>query len=401
MRGEDAPIRVLFVNTRSALGADVAVHVTLIRHLCAAGCAVSLATNRNSVDHDLLLSQVRDIPGLDVLPLNLGYEISGRGRASKLLGAAGNVAAMASALAQLSRYVRRRRIDVIHSTDRPRDALLSTLLARLTGRKNILHLHIKWDAHMGRATSWAMSKCDGALAISGFVRRSLLEAGVPESKIYTALNAIDPCVFVPEHVKPGALRERLGISGSVPLIGVVARVMVWKGQLDLVEAFARIRESIPDAILAIVGREDTMMGGGDSYGDTIRKRVEELGLQDSARWAGWFDDMPGVFADLDVVCVPSWEEPFGLVVIEAMAMRKPVVGYRSGALPEIIDDGVEGLLVTPKDNDALAGAITGLLKDPELRAAMGSRGRKRVLRQFTPERQAKEVANIYRKLCDS
>lgn len=395
-----APIRVLFVNTRSALGADVAVHVTLMRNLGAAGCEVSLATNRNSIDHAALLAQLADARGLDILALNLGYELAGRSKAGRLLGAAGNLTAMLAALARLAVHARRRRIDVIHSTDRPRDALLSTLLARLTGRRNILHLHIKWDAHMGRATTWAMERADGALAISDFVRRSLLEGGVPDYKIHTALNAIDPCRFDPERVPPGALRKHLGISGSAPFIGVVARVMVWKGQLDLVEAFAKVRESIPNAVLAIVGREDTLMGGGDAYGDAIRSRAEELGLGESVRWAGWFDDMPSVFADLDVACVPSWEEPFGLVVTEAMAMRKPVVGYRSGALPEIIDDGVEGLLVTPKDYDALANAITGLLQDPERRAAMGRRGRERVLRQFTPERQAKEVAEIYRRLCD-
>lgn len=395
-----APLRVLFLNTRSALGADVAVHVTLIRSLRAAGCEVSLATNRRSIDHEKLLAQVSGVEGLDVRSLNLGCEQSGLHKGGKVMGAVGNLYAMASALLRLSIYVRRRGIDVIHSTDRPRDALLSTLLARVTRRKNVLHLHIKWDNHMSRATKWAVRKCDGILAISEFVRGSLIDAGVPADNIYTALNATDAREFDPTNVPTGKLRDKLGIGPDIPVVGIVARVMVWKGQLDLVEAFARVKEAVPEAVLAIVGKEGKTTGGaGSSYSEQIRRRITELGIEDSVCWAGWIDDMPGVFADMDVVCVPSWEEPFGLVVTEAMAMRKPVVGYRSGALPEIIDEGMEGLLVTPKDYDALAGAIVNLLCDPERREATGRRGRERVLRQFTPERQAEEVAGIYGKIC--
>jgi glycosyltransferase involved in cell wall biosynthesis len=397
-QGSNTPVRVLFVNTRSALGADVAVHITLMKRLGAAGCEVHLATNRRSADHAKLIAQVRGIEGLRIIELNLGYELSGRSRAGRLRGAAANLCVMAGALAQLAGYVRSRRIDVIHSTDRPRDALLSTLLARFTGRRNVLHLHIKWDAHMGRATTWAVRKSDGILAISEFVRGSLIDAGVPADRIYSALNATDAREFDPTLVKPGRLRSALCIGRDVPLVGIIARVMVWKGQLDLVEAFARVRDAVPDAMLAIIGNEDTMMGG-DSYGEEVRRRIAELGLEDSVRWAGWVDDMPSAFADMDVVCVPSWEEPFGLVVTEAMAMRRPVVGYRSGALPEIVDEGLEGLLVPPRDMDALAAAIIGLLCDPERREAMGRRGRERVLRQFTPARQAEEVASIYRALC--
>jgi glycosyltransferase involved in cell wall biosynthesis len=87
-----------------------------------------------------------------------------------------------------------------------------------------------------------------------------------------------------------------------------------------------------------------------------------------------------------------------LVVTEAMAMERPVVGYNSGALPEIVTDGVEGLLTPPKDIDALANALIALLNDPVRRERMGKAGRKRVLEQFRPRRQADEVAEIYRRI---
>jgi glycosyltransferase involved in cell wall biosynthesis len=388
------PVRVLFVNTRSALGADVAVHLTLIKNLDPERCEVTLATNCRAVDLDKTLRTVEGTPGLSVVALNLGYELTGRTKARKLLGAVGNALAMALGLVRLAALVYRRRVDVIHSTDRPRDALLATLLARLTGRKNVLHLHIKWYPGMGRATTWALRKCDAVLAISQFVRRSLIEGGVPDGKIYTAHNATDPVEFDPSQQSGGFLRDTFGLAQEVPIIGMVARIMVWKGHLELVEALARVREQFPSVRLVIVGKEDTWLGG-ESYGSQVRARINELGLQDNVIWAGWFDDTAKVFADLDLVCVPSWEEPFGLVVTEAMAMERPVAGFNSGALPEIICSGREGILVPAKDTEALADAIIQLLSVPALRRRMGRQGRARVLEAFTPGKQAGNVITIY------
>jgi glycosyltransferase involved in cell wall biosynthesis len=395
----ERPIRVLFVNTRSALGADVAVHLTLIKNFDPARCEVTVATNSRAADADKTLEILRRIPGVRIIALNLGYELAGRGKAGKLLGAAGNVAALLAALLRLMPVVWLRRIEIIHSTDRPRDALLATLLARLTGRRNILHLHIKWYPELGRATRWALRKCDAVLAISQFVRRSLIEGGVPEKKIYTALNATDPCEFDPAQHPPGKLRERLGLAPAAPLVGIIARIMVWKGHLELVEAMAQAREQVPDARLIIIGHEDLLAADSpDSYAARVKRRAAELGLTDSILWAGWFDAMADVYADLDVVAVPSYEEPFGLAVTEALAMERAVVGFDSGALPEIIRDGVEGLLVPARNSGALAQAIIQLLQDPALRRELGQRGRLRVIEKFTPRRQADEVAVIYKKV---
>lgn len=392
--------RVLFVNTRSALGADVAVHLTLICNFDPARCDVTVATNSRATDAAHTLEILRRVPGLRIVALNLGYELAGRGKIGKLLGAAGNAAALLFSLVRLIWLVWTRGIDIIHSTDRPRDALVSTLLARLTGRKNVLHIHIKWYPKIGRATTWALKKCDAVLAISQFVRRSLVEGGVPDEKIYTALNATDPDEFDPAKHPPGALRSHLGLAPDAPLVGIIARIMVWKGHLELVEALAKVREQIPNVRLVIVGKEDLLaVNSADSYTAKVKQRITALGLQETVIWAGWFDNMADVFADLDVVCVPSWEEPFGLVVTEAMAMERAVAAFDAGALPEIITDGVEGVLVPTKDTDALAEAIVGLLNDPARRRELGKRGRERVRRQFTPRRQADEVAAIYEQIC--
>jgi len=387
------------VNTRSALGADVAVHLMLIQNLDPARCEVTIATNSRSVDAARTLGILRRVPGLRIVSLNLGYELAWRSGLRKALHAAGNLGALLLGLARLIGLVWRHRIDVIHTTDRPRDALMGTLLARLTGRKNIVHVHIKWYPEIGRATIWALRRCDAVLAISQFVRRSLIEGGVPEAKICTALNATDLDVFDPARHPPGRFRADLGLPPNAPLIGLIARPIRWKGHLELVEALAQVRAAIPDVRLVLVGRTNPQAAqDAASYEGRVRRRIAELGLEESVIWAGWRDDVPSVLADLDVLAVPSWEEPFGLVVTEAMAMQKPVVGFISGALPEIITDGVEGLLVPPRDIDALAAALIALLRDPVRRAALGCRGRERALRDFTPRRLAEEVEQIYRRV---
>jgi len=389
--------RVLFVNTRSALGADVAVHLALIQNFDPERVEVHIATNRHSVDLEKTLRILRAVPHLKILVCDLGHEVAGQGRGKlgKLLGGLRNLGALASLL-RLAWYVRRHQIDLIHATDRPRDALFSTLLARLTGRRNVIHVHIKWYPEIGRATTWALRACTGVLAISEFTRRSLIDGGVPEEKIYTALNATDPAAFDPDRAPRGLLRARFGLSAETPLIGIVARIMVWKGHLELIEALAEVKAALPDVRLVIVGNEDTLAAtSAESYTERVRRRIAELGLEENVIWAGWWEEMPQVMADLDVLAVPSWEEPFGLVVTEGMAMQRPVVGFASGALPELVTDGVEGRLVPLKDTHALAEALIGLLRDPALRAQMGRKGRERVLREFTPRRQAAEVEQIY------
>jgi glycosyltransferase involved in cell wall biosynthesis len=393
---KDGRTCVLFVNTRSRFGAEVAVHLTIIRNLDPERCQVFLATNSRALGFDQVMEAVRDVPGLTVKVMNLGDEVSGRGKLGKLLSAASNAATLFLAFIRLTVLIRTRRIDVIHSTDRPRDALLSTLLARANHRKNILHLHIKWYPGMGRLTTWALEKCDAVIAISRFVRGSLLEGGVPDNKIYTAWNATDPVVFNPESHPHGFLRTRYNIPSDAPLLGIIARIMVWKGHLELIEALALVKREFPTVRLFIVGWEDTWMDQGEEgYGAQVRRRIEELGLTENVIWTGWIEEAPGVFTDLDMVCVPSYEEPFGLVVTEAMSMGRPVVGFNSGALPEIITHEQEGLLVTPKNTEELAAAIIRLLRDPEERRLMGQRGRQKVLKSFTPRHQADRVAEIY------
>lgn len=392
------PIRALFVNTRSALGADVAVHLSLIEHFDPSDCVPLVATNERSVDLDQTLRILHRAPGVRTHVLPLGFELSGRRKPAKAAGAVANVGELLLGAVRTATIARRAGADIVHSTDRPRDALVATMVSRLSRLPNLVHVHIKWYPGIGRLTSWALAQASGVLAISQFVRGSLLEGGVQADRLYTVLNATDTSTFDPTRIRRGAFRQAIGVGADVPLIGVVARIMVWKGQLEAVEALAKVREQVPNAMLVLVGNEDAMASGGISYGAALRERIAELHLENAVIWAGWHDDMPQVFADLDVVCVPSYEEPFGLVVTEAMAMEQPIVAFSSGGIPEIVEDGVHGLLAPQRDVAALADRLVRLLRDSELRQRMGQQGRQHVLADFRPERQSREVAEVYRQV---
>ena len=394
----DVKPRVLFVNTRSGLGADVAVHLTLIEHLNPDEIDVFVATNRHSADLDATLRWIRKAPRAHLTVCDLGQELTGGSRLGKALSALRNVPAMLTLL-RLAAFVRREQITVLHTTDRPRDAAFTTLLARMTGAALVLHVHLKWEEGIGRAAHWAAQHARAVLGISQFTCQSMLDGGIPADRIVLAYNATDTTRFDPAVVRRGVLRSRIGVGGDVPLVGILGRFVPGKGHLDLITAFAQVHAEVPEARLVIMGRlTKADAGAPEGWLATIQARAGELQIAHAVDWVEWTEDVPAVMADLNILAVPSWEEPFGLVVTECLAMERPVVGYSTGALPELVRNGLEGELVTRGDTGALATALITLLRDPAQRAVMGQRGRQRVISEFSPHRQAETVASLYHKL---
>jgi len=177
----------------------------------------------------------------------------------------------------------------------------------------------------------------------------------------------------------------------------VARLFSWKGHAELVRAFALVHAQVPEARLVIVGA-DYPEGSGTT--ETLTSLARDLGVRDHVLFTGQRSDIPQLLAACDVFALPSFEEPFGLVFAEAMAMRKPVVALSNGGTPEVVEHGKCGLLSAPGDIRALADNLVMLVTDPALRREFGERGRARVLDRFTPARLASDVAAVYSGLLD-
>lgn len=181
-----------------------------------------------------------------------------------------------------------------------------------------------------------------------------------------------------------------------PVIGLVGRISPWKGQHIFIRAAADVLRRFPRARFQIVG---SALFNEGAYEREIRELVDTLGVAGSVEFLGFRDDVSAVIAGFDVLVHASTSgEPFGQVVIEGMAASKPVVATDGGGIPEIVVDGVTGLLVPMGDAPSMAAAICRLLEDRPLATRMGQLGRQRVLDRFTIDTTTTRVESVYQKL---
>ncbi len=222
--------------------------------------------------------------------------------------------------------------------------------------------------------SWLAGRADRVIAISDHVRRSFAELGVPAEKLSTVYYGIEPS-------EGGRARAELGIPSDGPLLGAVGRLVEQKGHDVLLRALAEL----PGARLAIVG-------GGPAEADL---RTQAASLGERVHWLGWRPDGAACMAAFDVFVHPSRWEGLGLVLLEAMALARPIVASRVSAIPEIVVDGETGWLVPPDDHRALAGALREAIDDPAEAGRRGRAGRRRLEACFTVARMTAATTAVY------
>lgn len=397
MHGEK-PLRVLFFNSRDQRGADVDVHLSLMRSFDARRTLPFLVSNRQAEDADEMMRICRTIPGLKFRFESLGLSVQQLAQRNTKTKSS-MLCTMVASLMRVAVYVRRWQVDVIHATDRPRDALLSTILGRLTSTPNVVHMHSNGGSHLSKATMWGLRHATSLLAVSEFTRQELIQMGRAAHDIHVVYNATDAETFNPRAcIGVGAgVRQRFQIPPEAPIIGIVARLIPWKGQRELIEATAALQSKYPALRLLIIGGsatpEDTLSLNDEER--ALRCRVRELGLEDRVIFAGHHADVRPFLSALTIFSLPSYAEPFGLAITEAMSMELPVVACHSGGVPEIITHGQNGWLVEPRSVAALCQAFDTLLSDPERRVQMGKNARERVINAFSPQRQADRVSEVY------
>jgi glycosyltransferase involved in cell wall biosynthesis len=291
---------------------------------------------------------------------------------------------------RLGRLLRREGADVLHTHTLASANTLGRITARLAGVAVISHLHI--ENHFRPATRPLLRTldnatarlCAGLIAVSEDTRRAYVRQGYPKHRIEVVLNGVelDAAAAAPD------LRSELGFPPDVPLVGEVARLCDVKGQRELIQAIA----SVPEARLVLVGADLERDGAFEAE---LRREAELQGVGERVAFAGRRDDVAGLLDQLDVVALPSWTEGLPLVVLEAMARGRAVVATPVGGTAEAVTDEETGLLVPPREPKALAGAISRLLADPDLRARMGDAGRRRVAERFSADAMCRRVLELY------
>lgn len=229
------------------------------------------------------------------------------------------------------------------------------------------------------------------VTVSEAVRRQVLKAGYPARRVLTLHDAVDATTFSLDRVQTGArVREELGCTPAHLLVCAVGRLSPEKGQGFLLVAFREVIAAVPEARLVLVGEGPLR--------SRLQAQVTRCGLSEHVIFAGYRDDVEAIIAASDLLVMPSLREGFGDPVIEAMALRRPVIASRVGGIVEIVRDGETGLLVPPGDPGALARSVINLLREPQARERMGLRGQQVALRKFSVERLADGLARLYKEL---
>jgi glycosyltransferase involved in cell wall biosynthesis len=270
-------------------------------------------------------------------------------------------------------------------------------LARLSGVRYVVY-HER-NPGVIRAESWKkrLLQLRGRLvalpmtrvaAISQFIKRQLIEVGVPERKISLVYNGIDAQRFSPDPSAKGRLVNEFSIRPGEITLATLSYLDRPHKNIDVViEAYRELEKRGVAARLFVIG-------DGEMRGE-LEALSQKRGVAGRIHWLGHILDPVPVLQGCDAFLMVSMGEGFGLALAEAMACGTAVVAARSGALSEIVEDGRSGLLVSPRDVSALADAIEKLAKDEDLRRRMARRGMERVRRHFTVEASIKKMMNLY------
>lgn len=266
-------------------------------------------------------------------------------------------------------------------------SLYSGLLGKMLGLPTLGHIRdIEPPGRMGLRLLRLNTKL---LAISQAVQRFLLREQIPQEHIACVYDGVDLQQYHPRK----AVKHQ---NTSKVIVGIVGQIGQRKGHLALLEAFCELSRRHTDLELWIVGKEPAH--SVERYTEQLQRYIETARLGASVKFWGFRNDIPNLLSQLDILVLPSLQEPFGKIVIEAMAMKKPVVASKVGGVPEIVVDGKTGLLVPPQQPNVLCAALETLSKDKTLRIRMGREGRKRVEQCFSIHNTVKQTESVYETL---
>lgn len=384
---------VLFIQSQAFFGADTELHYQLMRNLDREHVRVSVAltTERLPQYSRDARSMIETVPALTVVDSNFGFS---REASLSLVGKAASAARAAATLIRIVAFARREGVSVVHCTEKPRDVLFAWFVARLSGARVGIHMHVRYDDWMSPIVRRIAPRSDAIFAISEFVAEGLVERGFLRGRVLLIRNCLDtehPRWNVP--FRP-VLREELGLNEETVVIGLVARLFHWKGHRRLLDAFAALPQ-IDRCHLVFVGDDDPRAeGSGRLFSAELKARADELGLR-NVSFVGFREDVANVMDSFDVYAMPSWEEPFGMVYLEAMYRSRPVLALDSGGAREIVVHGSTGLLADPWQPGNLAEQLAAMVEDPVLRARMGACGRRRVQREFSSKQMCAQALDAY------
>lgn len=394
--GSRRPVRVLIVDTAIAFGGTLAVTRNLLKHLdgnvidasLVSACSDGFVSHGFAGEADIKLLA----PPVNYVTLQSWKQAIRKRfrwaplrRSLEVIAMATEILANMSYLIRLAHTCRKKRVEVLHVNNAAMEPLWAARLLRIA---IVSHLHGFVYLPMERSRRRNFRHVKAFVSISRAVTESAVKAGVDQARIHEIPNFVERA---PRTSPPPLPAD--------PAIGIFGRVTHWKGQKEFLGAAMQVLPKFPQLKVYIVGDASD---GDPKYLDECRELAQSSPYAAQIEFTGLVTDVAAYYRKCTVVVHASIEpEPFGMVLIEAMAEARPVVASVFGAPSEIIRDGVEGYLVNPNDADAMASRITALLGDPALATAMGVRGHKKVLTDYDPCVAARRFERLYMEIADA
>jgi glycosyltransferase involved in cell wall biosynthesis len=265
----------------------------------------------------------------------------------------------------------------------------ATVTAKIAGKRIVLITHR--TEHLKRVTRWLLSNhVNRIVAVSRFIRDWMVGYGIPFEKIQVIHNAVDFGAFTSLYSERDQARKEFRIEADDVVIGFVGAMTEGKGIFELLKAFNVLAVGHPRLKLLYVGDGPDM--------EEIKEEAQVL--QGRVIFAGHRKDVSRMYASMDIFVLPSTcREAFGMVLIEAMSMGKPVIATRTGGIPEIIEHRTNGLIVPPGDYTAMARAILELTEVPSLREKLALNAIESVALKFSDDVFADSFTNLLKEVC--
>lgn len=294
---------------------------------------------------------------------------------------------------QLANLLRSGRYALLHCQDYKTDLIggLAAHLARVPCVATAhLHPQTTWRLRVYRLLDLVILRLfDRVIVVSEAIRQELLAAGLPAERVVTVRLGLDVAWFEENR---GTLEELKEDRRDGPIVAIIGRLDPQKRQDDFLRAARKVRDERPEARFHLIGDGPSRV--------ELERLAATLGLGNSVMFAGHQSAVAAWVEQSDVIVLASLREGLPSVLLEALALARPVVATSVGGVPEVVTHGETGLLVPPRDPEQLAGAILWMLDHPAEAAEMGRRGRERVLREFSIERMARETSAVYREVLE-
>lgn len=380
MNEKGKPISILFVVDGLEFGGGERTFLQLIEEMPKERFRINVATSQHGI-----FSKILSDAGIAANHLDLSKRVNFKN------------------IQELRRLIKINRIDIIHSQGGRAD-----FYARMSGRSLRPKIKVvstiatpveRYDVNLLRKSIYCFFDrlseryVDRFLVVSEALRKIMIDGHkVTPDKVIRVYNGIELNEYCPNASDRSSrhIRNEYGIGATDVLIGAIGRLVWQKGFEYLIRSLPEIAKTHPDIKVIFVG--------DGPFRGNLEKLRRQLGIEDKAIFTGYRSDIKGILSAIDIKVIPSLAEGFPMVTLEAMAMEKPIVATCIDGITEQITDGVEGILVPPRDPIALAAAINAIIENKDLARSLGSAARKRVEREFTVEKMIDETEKVYRSL---